>query len=371
MATYRCGVVLIAGLLLMGSSAVRAQQPSSTTPLTYDQMMQQEQTAKAQKDAEAAKHAKKGKHADADAAAPVATSTPAAAATPAATPVAEPAAVAATPAAAPATAATPTAVSATPADAAAATPGAAETPAAGAAAGADVPPGAPATATDPLKPVKLEKGKGKQKVKKEKPPKLVPVEIVHGKLTVDGLIAKAGLNFQIIDLKYFYIWVPGMGTAIVSNQPFAGATLQGGALDGSTLLVTVDGHRLELSCDQPLLVTKDVKKEEDKEEKDAARLKEVKADKKPNKKDKPVAMYVAIDRNWQKPSGYPEFGYGDLTKAPYSWPGTLADLSPGSKAPPLPDNLKQHPESVKLCGKGGDPNACREVAVPLVLGKNS
>lgn len=362
MATYRCGVVLIAGLLLTGAHAVCAQQTSSTTPLTYDQMMQQQQQAKAQQDAEAAKHAKKGKHANIDAAA-------------AAAPAATPAAVAATPAAAPAPEVAPVAVAA---PAGAGTP--AETPgnsssaapvANAAAAGTDVTPATVPVATDPLNPVKIEKGKGKQKVKKEKPPKLVPVEIVHGTLTVDGLIAKAGLNFQIIDLKYFYIWVPGLGTAIISNQPFAGSTLQGGALDGSTLTVTVDGHKLELSCDQPLLVTKEVKKEEDKEEKDAARLKEVKADKKPNKKDKPVAMYVAIDRNWQKPSNYPEFGYGDLTKAPYSWPGTLADLSPDTKAPPLPDNLKQHPESVKLCGKDGDPSACREVAVPLVLGKNS
>jgi hypothetical protein len=356
MATYRCGVVLIAGLLLTGAQAVCAQQTSSTTPLTYDQMIQQEQQAKAQQEAAAAKHGKKGKDADA-----------AAAATPAATPGTEPAAVAATPA----TAAAPAAVAAT--ESAPAAPGTAETTSAAPAAdAADVPPGSPAAATDPLKPVKIEKGKGKQKVKKEKPPKLVPVDIVHGKLTIDGLIAKAGLNFQIIDLKYFYIWVPGLGTAIISNQPFAGATLEGGALDGSTLVVSVDGHRLELSCDRPLLVTKEEKKEESKEERDEAKQKPVKADaKKPNKKDKPVAMYVAIDRNWQKPSSYPEFGYGDLSKAPYSWPGTLADLSPNSKAPPLPDNLKQHPENVKMCGKDGDPNACREVTVPLVLGKNS
>lgn len=353
MATYRCGVVLIAGLLLTGAQAVCAQQTSSTTPLTYDQMMQQEQQAKAQQEAAAAKH-KKSKDADA-----------AVAATPATAPGAEPATVTA----APTTEAAPAAAESAPA-----APGTAETtaaaPAADAtAAGADVPPGAP---TDPLKPVKIEKGKGKQKVKKEKPPKLVPVDIVHGKLTIDGLIAKAGLNFQIIDLKYFYIWVPGLGTAIVSNQPFAGATLEGGALDSNTLTVTVDGHKLELSCDRPLLVTKEEKKEESKEERDEAKQKPVKVDaKKPNKKDKPVAMYVAIDRNWQKPSSYPEFGYGDLSKAPYSWPGTLADLSPNSKAPPLPDNLKQHPENVKMCGKDGDPNACREVTVPLVLGKNS
>lgn len=381
MASYRCGVVLAAGLLLTGSGIARAQQPqSSTGPLTYDQMLAQEQQAKAQQEADEAKHGKK-KHADgATAATPAdaqATPAPAAAATPAAaeTAPATPAVSAATAAQGSDAAATPATVAAQPAASGATVEPSSEAPVA--AAGADVPPATAAkdSAKDDanFKPVKLGKvkdAKGKSKVKKEKPPKLIPVNIVHGELTVDGLIAKAGLNFQILDLKYLYIWVPGLGTAVISNNPFPGATIEGGALDGNTLTVTVDGHTLQLTCDRPMLVTKDEKREEIKEEKDEAKLKPVKQPK-PNKKDKPLAMYVAIDRNWQKPSQYPEFGYGDLQKAPYSWPGTLADLNPNSKAPPLPDNLKQHPESVKLCGKNGDPSTCREVSVPLVLGKDS
>ena len=354
MAAYRCGVVVIAGLLWMGPRTVCAQQ-SSSGALTYDQMMAQQQQAKARTDAAAAKHSKKKQQAGDEAAAPLA-------AAPAAAPTAAPAVTAAAPSpavdgttAAAAPAAAPAAEATTAATDASATPAAAGDTAvaattdgaAAAPAPTDVPPAA--TAATSLKPVKIQNGKHGPKPKKEKPPKLVPVDIVHGELTVDGLIAKAGLNFQIIDIRYFYIWVPGLGTAVVSNQPFAGSTLELDALDGNTLTVLVDNHKLQLTCDRPMLVGKSKSK----------------------KKEKALTMYVALDRNWQKPSNYPEFGYGDLPKAPYSWPGTLADLTPAGKAPPLPDNLKQHPESVKMCGKDGDPSSCRQVSVPLVLGKNS
>jgi hypothetical protein len=184
----------------------------------------------------------------------------------------------------------------------------------------------------------------KEKVKKEKPPKLVPVTIVKGALTVDGLIAKADLNFQILDLQYFYIWVPGMGTAIVSNHPFTGSKLETDALAGSVLTIKVDDHQLQLAADRDMLG---------------------------GKKPKPLTLYVGIDRTYQRGSVYPEFGYGSTRKAPYNWPGTLADVAPNPKAPPLPDNLKQKTQSVKMCAKNpdGTEGACRTVEVPMAQGK--
>jgi hypothetical protein len=181
---------------------------------------------------------------------------------------------------------------------------------------------------------------------KEKPPKLVPVNIVHGELTVDGLIAKAGLNFQIADLKFFYIWVPGLGTAVVSNEPFPGAKIQVNALDGKVLTVDADGHQLQLACDQPLLNEKE-------------------------RKPKPVSMFVSVDRSFDKGSAYPEFGYGIVQKAPYNWPGTLVDLHPNGNAPTLPSNLRQKTETVKTCKKNDDGTQgdCKTVEVTLVLGK--
>ncbi len=220
----------------------------------------------------------------------------------------------------------------------------AQTAAPAAAAEGTAPADVPATAT--AKPKMERTIFGKMKPVKEKPPKLLPVNIVHGELTVDGLIAKAGLNFQIADLKFFYIWVPGLGTAIVSNEPFPGAKIQVNALDGKVLTVDADGHQLQLACDQPLL-----------------------NDKRP--KPKPISMFVSVDRSFDKGSAYPEFGYGTVLKAPYSWPGTLVDLRPGDKAPPLPPNLRQKTETVKTCKKNedGTQGDCKTVEVPLVLGK--
>jgi hypothetical protein len=203
---------------------------------------------------------------------------------------------------------------------------------------------APATATP--KPKMERTIFGKMKPVKEKPPKLLPVNIVHGELTVDGLIAKAGLNFQIADLKFFYIWVPGLGTAIISNEPFPGGKIQVNALDGKILTVDADGHQLQLACDQPLINGKE-------------------------HKPKPISMFVSIDRSFDKGSAYPEFGYGTVLKAPYAWPGTLVDLHPSDKAPPLPSNLRQKTETVKTCKKNedGTQGECKTVEVPLVLGK--
>jgi hypothetical protein len=161
---------------------------------------------------------------------------------------------------------------------------------------------------------------GKMKPVKEKAPKAVPVTIVHGELTVDGLIAKAGLNFQILDMRYFYIWVPGLGTTIISNEPFPGSQIQEGALNGPTMTVSVEGHQLQLACDGNML---------------------------DGKKPKPLSLFVALDRNFDKSSNYPEFGYGTVLKPPYSWPATLTDPHPNTKAPPLPANLRQGTESIK------------------------
>ncbi len=49
----------------------------------------------------------------------------------------------------------------------------------------------------------------KLKVVKEKAPKMTPVVISRGTFTVDGMIGKAELNYNIADLKYIYLYAPG------------------------------------------------------------------------------------------------------------------------------------------------------------------
>ena len=90
--------------------------------------------------------------------------------------------------------------------------------------------------------------KGKKIVeKKVKPPKTTPMSISTGTLTVDGWTGKARLNYDIADLKYLYIYAPGIGTTIVSRNTFPGATQQAGAFNDKTMKITVDGHSMEVA----------------------------------------------------------------------------------------------------------------------------
>lgn len=387
MARPRFVLIVLAGSLLSASAPgllqMQAQTPQSS-PSSYDDMANAARRAEAEKEAAAQKHGKKSKAApsataDPVAAAPAQTSasgtapaaasnsvsealsavastgsetpaatTPAPAETLAAAPATVPAAES-TPAAAAAAASTPTAADAahTAATGDAAAPAADGTvPSAVAAAGDAKEGGDGVEGEMPKVAPKMQRTLfGKMKPVKEKAPKLVPINIVHGELTVDGLIAKAGLNFQITDMKYFYIWVPGLGTTIVSNQPFPGSQIQESALNGSLLTVSVEGHQLQLACERDMLG---------------------------GKKPKPISVFVALDKNFDKASIYPEFGYGTVLKAPYNWPGTLADLHPNTKAPPLPSNLRQSTQNVKTCQKNedGTQGPCRTVEVPMVLGKS-
>lgn len=124
---------------------------------------------------------------------------------------------------------------------------------------------------------------------KEKPQKVMPVTIAHGMLMVDGFVAAAELNYQIPDLKFFYIFAPGLGTTVISGAPFPGATEQRAAFVGKTLTVRVSGHLLQISSEEPLLGKK------------------------------PEPAFVSVDRDFVVRSRSPTMGYGTLDRAPYDW----------------------------------------------------
>jgi hypothetical protein len=157
-----------------------------------------------------------------------------------------------------------------------------------------------------------EKGK-KISVVKEKPVKTIPVSITRGTFTVDGVIGKAALNYQIPDLKYLYMYVPGIGIAVVSNHPFPAAKEEKAAFTDKNLTVTIGEHIFQLTSDNALL----------------------------GKKAKPESAYVLLDRSFSLPSRYPEVGYGQTLKAPYAWPGSKANatLAGVITPPPIPKNL--------------------------------
>jgi hypothetical protein len=148
---------------------------------------------------------------------------------------------------------------------------------------------------------------------KEKPPKVVPVSISRGTLTIDGMTGKAALNYEIKDLKYVYFYVPGIGTTVVSTEPFPGAVEQKHAFDDKTLTVTVNEHTLQLSSDKRILGKA------------------------------PESAFVLVDKTFTVPTKFPVMGYGPIRVAPYAWPGSIdnAELKGGvAEPPPLPENLR-------------------------------
>jgi hypothetical protein len=184
----------------------------------------------------------------------------------------------------------------------------------------------------------------KIKVKREKPPKMTPVSISRGTFTVDGVIGKAALNYDIADLKYIYLYVPGEGVAVVSNQPFAGASEQKDAFVETSLKVSVDGHALELASDKRLLGKK------------------------------PASAYVLVDREFKLPSRFPVVGYGTLRKAPYAWPGAKQGVAFAGpiQPPPVPEALR--PVLAKAgcpAGQVGNPAAGKQGAPGCVAAKGA
>jgi hypothetical protein len=155
-----------------------------------------------------------------------------------------------------------------------------------------------------------EKGK-KIVAKKEKAPKMTPLSITAGTLTVDGWTGKAQLNYDIADLKFLYLYAPGIGTMIVSQNPFPGAKEQSGGFNDKSLKITVEGHPIELSSDKRMLAKK------------------------------PQSAWVEVDRGFMLPSKFPVVGFGTTTKAPYAWPGSKEMLAKNTvAAPPLPLDVR-------------------------------
>jgi hypothetical protein len=150
------------------------------------------------------------------------------------------------------------------------------------------------------------------------PDQLISARVRDGVLTIDGMVAKIQLNYDIQRTGYMYFFVPGVGTAVVSMAPLADGVKVPDAFDGEKLAFTIDGHSVELSNDGSNLLEK----------------RKGKAD-----------VYVRLDRSTVAISRYPRMGYGDTTAAPYTWP--LSAPSPANKKdveyavtpPPVPKSM--------------------------------
>ncbi len=202
------------------------------------------------------------------------------------------------------------------------------------------------------KPVELSPcaKKDKECVKKRKAllhRREVGMKIENGTLTVDGWTGKAHLNYDIHEVRFLYISVPGVGTIVASMQQFPNSVQQKDALQGKTLtLKAPDDHTVQLSSDETLV----------------------------DKKEHP--FFVLLDRGYVQPGRFPSMGYGTIALAPYNWPGvrpmSANEQKLSASAPPLPSGMQaqraqlpcqkvgpgERPIPVKINGTTMTPEVC-------------
>lgn len=177
--------------------------------------------------------------------------------------------------------------------------------------------------------------------------KKVGMKIENGTLTVDGWTGKARLNYDISEIKFLYVSIPGQGTVIASMEQFPNSQPQKNALEGKTLTIKTPGdHLVQISSDENLVDKKD------------------------------HAIYVAMDPSYTEPGRFPTIGYGSTARAPYNWPGVRplrdSESKISAKAPPLPTGMAisqmklpcqkvapgEKPKAVKINGIMMTPEAC-------------
>lgn len=180
--------------------------------------------------------------------------------------------------------------------------------------------------------------------------KKVGMKIENGTLTVDGWTGKARLNYDISEVKFLYISIPGQGTVIASMEQFPNSQPQKSALEGKTLTIKTPGdHLVQIASDDNLVDKKD------------------------------HVIYVAMDASFTMPGRFPTIGYGSSAKAPYNWPGVRPlrenESKISAKAPPLPAGMAisqmklpcqkvlpgEKPKPVKINGVLMTPEACSSV----------
>ena len=125
------------------------------------------------------------------------------------------------------------------------------------------------------------------------PDRLISAQVRDGILTIDGMVAKVQLNYDIQRVGYLYFFVPGMGTAVVSRAPIADAEKVSNAFDGKTLTFVAGGHTFELTSKDSLLA---------------------------KNRDRSTDVYVRVDRSTVTAGRYPRMGFGDVADSPYAWP---------------------------------------------------
>jgi len=154
------------------------------------------------------------------------------------------------------------------------------------------------------------------------PSKLITSDIRNGILTVDGMVAKVKLNYDLRGEGYLYFLLPGKGTVVVSRSKMPGLTEQKNAFHDKSLTVTAGGHTIELSSANSILADSHGRN----------------------------SAWVRLDTSYSGGSRFPMVGFGTFTSAPYAWPGakkiTSETASADAGAPPVPKTLLPKIETV-------------------------
>lgn len=148
---------------------------------------------------------------------------------------------------------------------------------------------------------------------------LLYARVRDGVYSVDGLVAKLRLNYDVQAAKYMYMFVPGLGTAVISATPDADAVASNAALHESELSFLSADHLFTLTG---VTVVN-------------------------GKGEVPARLYVRFDREAWHLSRLPMIGYGRAAAMPYEWPGATveAQMAQGEQkqeeplAPPVPVSL--------------------------------
>jgi hypothetical protein len=163
-------------------------------------------------------------------------------------------------------------------------------------------------------------------ITKKPPEMLLNMSIQDGMLSVDGMIAKVHLDYKVDDAEFFYFYVPGEGTAVVSRFSTPDSIEVKDAFHGNVLAFSTGGHDFQLENGGPLVTRGS------------------------------TSAYVKLDRdqNAKTLGRYPMMGYGTMPQAPYVWPGALplahsnGDWGNGVQGPPVPSYMLPARQSVSV-----------------------
>lgn len=136
-----------------------------------------------------------------------------------------------------------------------------------------------------------------------------------GIYTVDGMVAKVRLNYDVNGARFLYMFVPGVGTAVLSLAADPSTVAVEANLRDNELTFAAGDHHFKLTG----VALSDGK-------------------------NAPVHLYVHLDRAAWHLNRQPMVGFGNVAQLPYTWPGALPPpSSPVAEesrvVPPVPVTL--------------------------------